>query len=114
MGSGIQPQLELQLPPDGTRHIVQVPHFNTQFTPGTGATFLPLPNSIHPASDQLSLEDQKPELGQLQSHNAMVYPTDDGQQFGSIPNSGNQNTAEQQDVTRGIYGEVRERSRRLC
>ena len=102
VGSGIQPQLEIQLPHDGTQHMLQLPHFSTQFQPGSGATFVPLSNSIHPASgafDHLTLEDHKPDLGQLcnqqQSQNAIVYPSEDGQHLGSIPGGGNQNMAQQ-------------------
>ena len=82
-----QPQLELQLPPDGSQPMLQLPQFNSQFAPGSGATFVPLQNSIHPASgafDHLTLEDQKPDMNQLnnQSQNAIIYPSDDG--MGSI------------------------------
>ena len=100
LGNLQQPQLELQLPPDGSQPMLQLPQFNTQFAPGSGATFVPLQNSIHPASgafDHLTLEDQKPDLNQLnnqnQSQNAIVYPSDDG--MGSIPPGGNQNIAQQ-------------------
>ena len=89
-----QPHLELQLPPDGSQPMLQLPQFNSQFAPGSGATFVPLQNSIHPASgafDHLTLEDQKPDLNQLsnqhQSQNAIMYPSDDG--MGSIPSGGN-------------------------
>ena len=87
-----QPQLELQLPPDGSQPMLQLPQFNSQFAPGNGATFVPLQNSIHPASgafDHLTLEDQKPDMNQLnnQSQNAIIYPSDDG--MGSIPSGVN-------------------------
>ena len=102
IAGGMQPQLELQLPQDGAQHMLQLPQFNTQFAPGSGATFVPLSNSIHPASgafDHLTLEDHKPDLGQLcnqqQSQNAIVYPSEEGQHLGSIPGGGNQNMAQQ-------------------
>ena len=94
MGNGTQPQLELQLQQDGSQQpMLQLPQFSTQFAPGSGATFVPLQNSIHPNAasggfdHHLSLEDQKPDLGQLNnqqlSQNAMVYPSDDGMGGGS-------------------------------
>ena len=75
-----QPQMELQLPPDGSQPMLQLPQSNSQFAPGSGATFVPLQNSIHPASgafDHLTLEDQKPDVNQLnnqhQSQNAIIF-----------------------------------------
>ena len=94
LGAGTHPQLELQMPQDGSQPVLQLPQFNTQFTPGSGATFVPLQNTIHPASgafDHMTLEDQKPDLGQFghqqQSQNAIAYPSDDG--MGSLQ-GGNQ------------------------
>ena len=98
LGSLAQPQLEVQLPSDGSQQqMLQLPQFNSQFVPGNGATFVPLQNSIHPASgafDHLTLEEQKPDLSHLnnQSQNAIIYPSDDG--MGSLPGGGNQSIAQ--------------------
>ena len=84
LGSAPQPQLEVQLPSDGSQQqMLQLPQFNSQFIPGNGATFVPLQNSIHPsggAFDHLTLEEQKPDLNHLNNHsqNAIIYPSDDG------------------------------------
>ena len=98
LGSAPQPQLEVQLPSDGSQQqMLQLPQFNSQFIPGNGATFVPLQNSIHPsggAFDHLTLEEQKPDLNHLNNHsqNAMIYPSDDG--MGSLTGGGNQNAAQ--------------------
>ena len=98
LGSAPQPQLEVQLPNDGSQpQMLQLPQFNSQFVPGNGATFVPLQNSIHPsggAFDHLTLEEQKPDLNHLnnQSQNAIIYPSDDG--MGTLQGGGNQNIAQ--------------------
>ena len=98
LGSAPQPQLEVQLPNDGSQpQMLQLPQFNSQFVPGNGATFVPLQNSIHPAGgafDHLTLEEQKPDLNHLnnQSQNAIIYPSDDG--MGTLQGGGNQNIAQ--------------------
>ena len=96
LGNLAQPQLEVQLASDGSQQqMLQLPQFNSQFVPGNGATFVPLQNSINPASgafDHLTLEEQKPDLSHLNNQNAIIYPSDDG--MGSLPGGGNQNIAQ--------------------